>query len=327
MPLTLGVRYWEHVMPLALGEIGHGYLDVKLLETTPHLWSQSDLDGGETSFSQYVRARAGGDDRVIALPVFLMRGFRHRCILVRRESPAFDAADLDGAFIGLTGWADSGNTWTRAILREAGVRVADASWQVGPLTANHPVFDRIGGVPVGRNVEHTPNDAPLVDLLAAGDLDAIMTPFMPPGFYDPDSPFRPLYGDTRTAEVDYFRRHGFVPGMHVLTLRSDVLRRAPEAAQRVLDVFEAAKRISRMRRDKLMDVTPWHNEDIALATRVIGGDWMPYGFGRDRAMVSAFQDELVAQGLLTEPVSEHELFPFAVEPSTALPMRPEELTT
>ena len=66
MPLTLGVRHWEHVMPLALGEIGHGYLDVKLLETTPHLWSQSDLDGGETSFSQYVRARAGGDDRVIA---------------------------------------------------------------------------------------------------------------------------------------------------------------------------------------------------------------------------------------------------------------------
>ena len=327
MPLTLGVRHWEHVMPLALGEIGHGYLDVKLLETTPHLWSQSDLDGGETSFSQYVRARAGGDDRVIALPVILMRGFRHRCILVRRESPAFDAADLDGAFIGLTGWADSGNTWTRAILREAGVGVADATWQVGPLTANHPVFDRIGGVPVGRNVEHTPNDAPLVDLLAAGDLDAIMTPFMPPGFYDPNSPFRPLYGDTRAAEIDYFRRHGFVPGMHVLTVRSDVLRRVPEAAQRLLDVFEAAKRISRLRRDKLMDVTPWHNEDIALATRVIGCDWMPYGFERDRAMVSAFQDELVAQGLLTEPVSEHELFPFAVEPSTALPVRPEELTT
>jgi 4,5-dihydroxyphthalate decarboxylase len=313
-PLTLGVRYWEHVVPLALGEVGHGFLNTKLLETTPNLWANPDLDGAETSFSQYVRARARGDDRVIALPLFLMRGFRHRCIVVRRDSPAVDAADLGDARIGLTGWADSGNTWTRAILREAGVDVADATWRVGPLTANHPVFDRIGGVQVGENVAHTPNHAPLMDLLASGDLEAVMTPFMPPGFYDPDSMTRPLYPDTRAAEVDYFHRHGFVPGMHVLALRSEVVRRAPETAQRLIDLFEIAKRISRSRRDKLMDVTPWHNEDIAVATSVIGSDWMPYGFEGDRAMVRAFQEELVAQGLLGDPVPEHDLFPFAVEP-------------
>src|ERR1700754_1153454 len=177
VPLTLGVRYWEHVVPIALGEIGHDFLNSSLLDPPPKLWSRPDLDGGETSFSQYVRARAKGDDRVIALPLFLMRGFRHRCIVVRHDSPALDAADLDGARIGLTGWADSGNTWTRAILREAGIGVAAATWRVGPLTADHPVFDRIGGVPVGDNVAHTPNDAPLVELLAVGDLDAVMTPF------------------------------------------------------------------------------------------------------------------------------------------------------
>jgi 4,5-dihydroxyphthalate decarboxylase len=313
-------------VPLALGEIGHGYVNVRLFETTPDLWTRSDLDGGETSFSRYVRARAEGDDRVVALPVFLMRGFRHRCILVRRDSPAFDPADLEGACIGLTGWPDGGNTWTRAVLREAGVGVPDASWRVGPLTADHPVLDRIGGVAVGDNVQHTPGDAPLVDLLATGDLDAMMTPFMPPGFYYPGSPFRPLYADTRTAEIEYFGRHGFVPGIHLLALRSDVLRRAPEAAQRLVDLFEAAKRISRLRRDKLMDVTPWHNEDIALATRVIGSDWMPFGFAGDRGMVRAFQVELVAQGLLTRPVLERELFPLALEPTHAVAMKLEELT-
>jgi 4,5-dihydroxyphthalate decarboxylase len=325
--LTLGVRYWDHVVPLALGDIGQGYVDIQLLDTTPDLWRRSDLDGGETSFSRYVRARAEGDDRLVALPLFLMRGFRHRCILVSRDSPAFEAADLKGALIGLTGWPDSGNTWTRAVLREAGVGVEDASWRVGPLNADHPVLDRIGGVAVGDNVRPTPGDAPLVNLLAAGDLDAVMTPFMPPGFYDPASSLRPLYPDTRTAEVDYFRRHGFVPGIHVLALRSDVLRRRPEAAQRIVDLFEAAKRVSRMRRDKLMDITPWHNEDIALATRVIGRDWMPFGFAGDRDMVRAFQHELVAQGLLTRPVPEGELFPLALEPSDVALMNVEELTT
>ena len=325
VPLTLGVRYWDHVVPLVLGDVGHGFVDVRMLDNTPDLWRPSDLDGGETSFSRYVRARAEGDDRVVALPLFLMRGFRHRCILVRRDSPAFDAAHLEGACIGLTGWSDSGNTWTRAVLREAGVGVGDASWQVGPLTADHPVLDRIGGVAVG-NVQHTPADAPLVDLLAAGDLDAVMTPFMPPGFYDPGSPFRPLYPDTRIAEVEYFKRHGFVPGIHLLALRSDVLRRRPEAGQRLMDLFEAAKRISRLRRDKLMDVTPWHNEDIALASRVIGSDWMPFGFACDRGMVRAFQEELVAQGLLTRPVPERELFPLALEPANVASMNLGELT-
>jgi 4,5-dihydroxyphthalate decarboxylase len=317
VPLALAVRYWDHVVPLALGEVGVGVVDISLLDATPDLWKRHDLVGGETSFSSYVRARARGDDTVIALPVFLMRGFRHRCILVRRDSPAIDASDLHGARIGLTGWADSGNTWTRAILREAGVDVTDASWQVGPLTATHPVFDRIGNAPTCGNVVHTPNDAPLVGLLAAGDLDAVMTPFMPPGFYRPTSPFRPLYPDTRAAEVAYFARHGFVPGMHVLALRSDVLRNAPETAARVVNLFEKAKRLSRSRRDKLADITPWHNEEIAVATRVVGDDWMPYGFARDRPMVSAFQEELVAQGLLTEPVPERDLFPFPIEPDSS----------
>jgi 4,5-dihydroxyphthalate decarboxylase len=327
VPLTLGVRYWEHVIPLALGEIGQGLVDVRLLETTPDLWSQSDLDGAETSFSRYVRARAEGDDRVTALPLFLMRGFRHRCILVRRDSTALNAADLKGARVGLTGWADSGNTWTRAVLREAGIGVADASWQVGPLTADHPVLDRIGGVPVSDNVQYTPGNRPLIDLLAAGRLDAVMTPFMPPRFYEPDSPIRPLYPDTRTAEVDYFQRHGFVPGIHVLALHSDVLRHDPEIAQRILDLFETAKRISRMRRDKLMDITPWHNEDIAFATRVVGDDWLPFGFSGDRQMVCAFQEELVAQRLLKSPVPERDLFPFALEPSSTTPMRDAEAST
>ena len=125
-------------MPLALGDVGVDYLDIRLLDSTPDVWKRHDLAGGETSFSSYVRARARGDDRVIALPIFLMRGFRHRCILVHRDSPATTASDLHGARIGLTGWADSGNTWTRAILREAGIGVADASWLVGPLTEHHP---------------------------------------------------------------------------------------------------------------------------------------------------------------------------------------------
>jgi 4,5-dihydroxyphthalate decarboxylase len=301
---------------LALGDVGADLLKLDRLDATPDLWSDTGFDGGETSFSRYVRARAAGDDRIVALPVFLMRGFRHRCIIVRTDSSAVDAADLRGARVGLTGWADSGNVWTRAILREAGIGVDDADWQVGPLTSNHPVVDRIGDVTVGGNVRHTADGAPLVELLRRGELDAVMTPFMPPGFHAAGSDLRTLYPDSRQAEADYYRRHGYTPGIHVLALRAEVLRDRPEAAQKLVTAFEAAKRLSRARRDKLVDVTPWHNEEVAFATRVLGADWLPYGVTADRAMVRDFQTELVEQRLLTGPVPEQDLFPYPVEPLT-----------
>lgn len=316
--LHLGVRHWDHVVPIALGDVSRPGLTLSRLESTPDLWTTRGYDGGETSFSRYVRARAAGDDRVVALPVFLMRGFRHRCIIVRQDSSAETAADLKGARIGLTGWPDSGNTWTRAVLGEDGVGIHDADWQVGPLTAAHPVVDRIGGVVVGDNVRHTTAGAPLVDLLQAGELDAVMTPFMPAGFHSPGSALRTLYRDSRTAELEYYGRHGFVPGIHLLALRSDVLTQRPELAQQLVDLFESAKQLSYVRRNKLMDVTPWHNEEVAVTTRVFGPDWMPYGVSADRRMVDAFQEQLVAQELLTAPVPAGDLFPHAIDPLEAI---------
>ncbi|TDW86471.1 hypothetical protein [Kribbella sp. VKM Ac-2566] len=312
MKLHLGVRHWDHVIPLALGDVPGPA--VTRLEATPDLWGSPEYDGGETSFSRYVRARAAGDDRVVALPIFLMRGFRHRCIIVRRDATAETAADLKGGRIGLTGWPDSGNTWTRAILAEAGVGIHDAEWQVGPLTAAHPVVDRIGGVAVGNNIRHTADGARLVDLLLDKELDAVMTPFMPPGFHAEDSLYRTLFRDTRAEEREYYGRHGYIPGIHLLALRKEVLEERPEIAQQLIDLFEQAKQLSFQRRNKLMDITPWHNEEIGVTTRTFGPDWMPYGVSADRRMVAAFQDHLVAQELLAQPVPAEDLFPYQIDP-------------
>jgi 4,5-dihydroxyphthalate decarboxylase len=297
---------------LALGDVPGP--TVTRLEATPDLWGSPEYDGGETSFSRYVRARAAGDDRVVALPIFLMRGFRHRCIIVRRDATAETAADLKGGRIGLTGWPDSGNTWTRAILAEDGVGIHDAEWQVGPLTAAHPVVDRIGGVAVGNNIRHTADGARLVDLLLDKELDAVMTPFMPPGFHAEDSPYRTLFRDTRAEEREYYGRHGYIPGIHLLALRKEVLEERPEIAQQLIDLFEQAKQLSFQRRNKLMDVTPWHNEEIGVTTRTFGPDWMPYGVSADRRMVAAFQHHLVDQELLAQPVPAEDLFPYQIDP-------------
>lgn len=316
IPVRIGVRHWDHLIPLALGDVPDT-ADLRIVrsEVTPDLWHDASLAAAETSLSRYVRARAAGDDTVVALPVFLMRAFRHRCIIVRRDSDLVTPAQLRGRVVGLTGWPDSGNTWTRAILRADGVGIDDVEWRVGRLTREHPVQDRIGRAPTPTTVRPMVDEAPLADELLTKKLDAVMTPFMPPGFDDADSPYRTLIPDTRAAERDYFRYHGFIPGIHLLAVRREHLDRDPDAGQRLVDAFEAAKRLSLARRRKLLDVTPWQNEEMAQTIATFGDDWLRYGWRHDRHMVAAFQAELVAQQLLAEPVAESTLFPYPFEPS------------
>ena len=107
---------WDHLVPLLSGQVQvPGYhVEIEARNVTPDVVAEPGLDGGETSFSRYVQARAAGDDQLVALPAFVMRGFRHRCVLVRAPSTLRSFEQLAGARIGLTGWPDSGNTWTRA---------------------------------------------------------------------------------------------------------------------------------------------------------------------------------------------------------------------
>lgn len=314
--IRLAARHWDHVMPIATKELrGFESYELDRRDSTPDLWAERELDGGETSLSRYVRARTEGDTSVTALPVFIMRGFRQRCIITTVNSPLETEADLAGKRIGLTGWADSGNTWTRAILRSAGVTVADAEWRVGALTVNHPTMDRIGRIDVPANVQPTEEDEPMTDMLKRGALDAVMTPFMPPGFYESGSPFRPLYRDLQAAEAAYYETTGYVPGIHVLAVQTRLLDDDASQAQRLTDLFDAAKHLSNSRRNKLLDVTPWHNEALSMTTKIIGRDWMPSGFTANVGMVDDFQTELIEQGLMAERMPIGDLFPHHTEPA------------
>lgn len=309
--VRLAVRDWDHLTPVFNGQLraaGGPVLEVQARATTPDVLDEPGLDGGETSFSRYVRARGLGDDRLIGLPVFVMRGFRHRCVLVRRDSGHTAPEDLEGARVGLTGWPDSGNTWTRAVLREEGLDLGSVHWTVAPLTADEGAKDRVGALPLPANVRAAPPGETLVDALTDGRLDAVLTPFMPPGFFGRDSPLRHLYPDFRAAERAYFASTGFVPGIHLITLKRGVVERHPELPRLVLDTFELSKRHWLERRRMLADTAPWVLAELEETARTFDGDWMPYGTADNAAMTAAFCTELHAQGITPERVDPESVF-------------------
>ncbi|HEV7625851.1 MAG TPA: hypothetical protein VGO89_05090 [Streptomyces sp.] len=315
--LRLALRDWDHLVPLAAGKLDTPGLSLRIesRETTPDVIAESGLDGGETSFSRYVQARAAGDDRLVGLPAFVMRGFRHRCVLVRSDSPRTALAELAGARVGLTGWPDSGNTWTRALLRAEGVELADVDWRVGPLAAGETGKERLGNRPLPPNVSALSESTSLVEELAAGRLDAVLTPFMPEELFTRDSRFRHLLTDHAASERAYWQEHGFVPGIHLVALRREVVDAAPELPRLLLNALDESKRHWVRRRRHLADTTPWLLRELTESAQLFGDDWMPYGAESNAEMIRTFCAELHEQGIWPEPVDPGVLF----HPDLAVP--------
>lgn len=300
--VRLAIRDWDWVTPLVLGEVPLTPLadaGVELLisrvPALESLWSDAPYELAETSLSQYVRHRASGNDDVLAAPYFLMQAFRHRCIITLKSSQARSLADLKGTTIGLSGWGDSGNVWTLAALQDAGVGIDDADWIVGRLTANHDHHDRLQGYGEAGHIMATQGDETLLGLLDEGRISAILTPFMPPGFYAPDSPWRFVVDDVRAAEFDYAATKGFVPGFHLLGYRTSVPKPIVEA---VTEVLESSYALWRTKREKYADTSMWLTCDLLAESQHLPANWRSGRLADQEAMLQEFLDLQVAQRLV-----------------------------
>jgi len=306
LSITLATRDYDFVTPLATGDVTVEGLDLTVLRTFDALQRAADpaVHGGEASFSRYVQRLAAGDRSLVGLPIFVMREFRHRNFYVRRDSELRAIADLAGRRVAMDAWPNSGNTWTRALMREEGVPLDRVQWVVGRVHAGDaaPPADTLPrGVELARR--------PLRDLLQEGELDTLVWAWTPEGFYDPDGPFRRLFEDYRTAERDYYRRTRLFPAHHLVVLKRDVVDRQPGAVRAVQAAFEAARARASDTRWKLHESSPWLLDDLEAQARLMGPGFQPYGLGpENRRMVARFCEEQHAQGLIARPLDPAAVF-------------------
>jgi 4,5-dihydroxyphthalate decarboxylase len=310
--VRLALRDWDYMTPLVVGDVASDRLDVQVdrVGTLPEDFANDPrYEASEISFSRYATARARGDAAVFGVPNFLMRGFRHRCIITARTSPLTRLQDLKGGRIGVTGWQDSGNTWTRAALAQAGVGIEDVHWYAGRLTEAHPIVDRLGPYARPGRIEAVPGERPMLDLLESGELDAVFTPFMPPGFYGRESKFRHLVTDLHGAELDYFDAVGYVPGIHVLGIKAALAARYPWLPQALSDLLDESQQVWLEKRRKYAETTPWIIEELGRSGRDLPEGWNASGLEPNRRMIADFLAEIRRQGLADTDLTPDTLFP------------------
>jgi 4,5-dihydroxyphthalate decarboxylase len=316
MPVTLTCADYARLAPLMLKDVKPEGIDLRLLHGTGGSWPQRAemlrraledpaVDGGEASMAAHLRRIDRGDRSFVGLPIFPLRNFTARDLYVRKDGEVKRAADLVGRRIGLYDWAASGSIWYRHFLDFVGVAPERVEWWIGDVEggwrARHPVTlpEGVNAVPEGRY---------LVEMLLAGDLDAIWSPPRPGRYHPKDGPIVRLFPEFRAIERDYFRRAGCFPPQHLVVLKRAVWERDKGAARRLTDAFIRADRMFAAATRNFPYIAPWLEAELEETEALMGDDFHEDGFERNRHQIAVFCRQAHALGLTARLVEPEEYF-------------------
>ena len=271
----------------------------------------AEFDASEMSLASYMGMVAAGDRRFVGLPIFPARYFRQRQIYVREGSGIERPHELAGRRVGVPDYHQTAAMWARAfLLHDHEVAPESLHWIRGGLDRPGR-FEQLGlRPPSGIRIDDAPAGRSLGEMLAAGDLDAVIAP-RAPAVYRPGSPVRRLFRDYAAVERDYFRRTGIFPIMHLVVVARRQHELHPTLAVALLDAFVSSKRHGyAILGDPEIDAFahPWWRERADELELLFGGDPFPYGLERNRDVLEAAVRYAAEQGLVERLLNVTELF-------------------
>ena len=318
MNLTLAaIDYLDRTRALFDGSVAPEGIALRCLRFTPYELFQRvaqkvEFDIAEMSVSTYLSLLSRGDRRYIALPVFLSRHFRHGFVFVHGEADIRQPRDLVGKRVGVPEYEMTAALWQRAFLEhDHGVSPRDIQWLQGGEFAPGFVERQKLPTPPGVSIGFIPEDRTLHDMLAAGDIDALCSPFRPKALTDGSGRVRRLFPDFVSVEKEYFARTGFFPIMHLTVVRRDLYEREPWIAASLLRAFVRAQELGWKRLQELGALAvmlPWLTRDLEEIDATVGRAGWTYGFAENRAILDAMCAYSHEQGLSARRLSPEEVF-------------------
>jgi 4,5-dihydroxyphthalate decarboxylase len=326
LSLTVASCPYDHVRDLLTGDVACENLDITAFtlgveEIFHRFMSYREWDVAEVSLGQFTALKAAGDDSLIGIPVFPCRMFRHTSIFVRANSGITEPSQLRGRRIGVPEWAQTATVYARGLLQhEYGVPLSSVRWfQGGTNDAG-----RREKVPLDLGDEFdctVVTDRSLSDMLADGELDAVLSARPPRCFTNGDGSIVRLIKNTEAAEREYWARTGIFPIMHAIAIRREIVEEHPWVPATLYKGFAEALRRSVARAASMQQSyfpVPWIAYH-ATASWAGFGEHEPWAYGVEpnRATLEAFLGFAAEQRVLRRALTADELF----HPAIADPYR------
>jgi len=278
LQLTLAVGDYEITRPLIDGRVKADGIDltvVSKMDSTTRHWRflrNQDFDVAEISCSSYMASRDKGMP-FAAIPVFPHRRFRHGFIFINTKKGITKPTDLIGKKIGVKQYQASAILWMRGFLEsEYGVPHRSIDWysELDESVAFVP--------PPGLKLTKLPNDRGVEEMLAKGELDALLHPDLIQPMLDKDPNVGRLFPDYKTEEKAFYKRTGIFPIMHAVGLKQEIVDKYPWVPINLFHAFNEAKDMG-MKRMENPRVAPlaWYREAWEEQEEALGSDPFEYG--------------------------------------------------
>lgn len=315
--LTLACWDYDRTRPLIDGRVQAEAIDLEIevlraREAFPRMLEKKEFHVSELSLASYVTLKARGDCPFVAIPVALSRMFRHSCIYVRTDAGIEKPQDLKGKRVGTTQYGSTAVVYMRGILEhEYGVRAEDMHWHIGGLDNPTPRPLVPLKLPEKIRLDFLAQEQTLEAMLEAGELDALLSIYIPSIFLNGSPRIVRLFPDYKEVEKDYYRRTGIFPIIHTVVIREDVYKEHPWAAGSLYQAFCEARNLAvdgLYDTDALRLSLPWLIDHVEEARQVFGTHFWAYGLEPNRKTLEALGRYVFEQGLAPRIVSPDELF-------------------
>ena len=288
------------------------YLDMPVEETFFRMVRFREFDVAEMSLSSYTVSLFKPDRPFIAIPVFPSRFFRHSCIYINAASGIKEPKDLIGKRIGTPEYQMTAPVWIRGILSEHyGVPVDSVTYVTGGEEQPNRIEKQALDLPDSIKIERIGPTQTLAQMLLDGEIDALHTARMPSTFKTGGGKVARLFPDYVEVEQQYYRETGLFPVMHAVAIRREVYEENRWIAQALFKAFcqSQAKTYEDLQETAaLKGMLPWFNAHVEEAVAMMGEDFWPYGFEKNRECLATFLRYHHESGLSPRVLEPEELF-------------------
>jgi len=249
LDLSMSCLPSDRTYPLCRGDVKPFGIDLNVLpfgDDDPYWSWRKDrnrlFDVSEMSISNYLIQIDQGNDDLIALPVFLSRGFRHSNLFVNPASGIRRPEDLRGKKVGLSFYDPTTPVWVRGFLQhQYGVRPGEMKWHLYELSLKGMAID----LPGDLEINYLSRENSLEALLAAGAIDALINAGQPPRLFQAGDPrVVPLFEDFHREELRFYEKFRIFPIIHTVALKREIHQKHPWVAQSLYDAFCRAKQVA-----------------------------------------------------------------------------------
>jgi 4,5-dihydroxyphthalate decarboxylase len=278
--LTMACGDYEIVRALKEGAVKADGLELVVLtgmgprERHWRMARKAEFDICEGNVGAYFMERDQGAP-LTAIPVFLHRRFRHGFLFVNVKAGIREPKDLIGKKVGGTNFQPASNIWMRGILEEEyGLPHRQVTWVVErseDVAFTPPKDLRIEMIAPGKKLD---------EMLAEGEIPAMLSPDLPKLFLKGDPRIVRMFPNYKEIELAYFRKTGIFPIMHVTTIKQEIVDKYPWVPTNLVKAFDQAKTVA-YRRIANPRVVPlaWVRTAVEEQERLLGPDPWVYGLG------------------------------------------------